>query len=139
MKKYVKIFLHRGAVFGGFGPIVAAIVYLILSYTAVGITLSGQEVFLAVISTYILAFIHAGASVFNQIEHWPLPKSILFHLAVLYFGYTACYLVNSWLPFDWRVVLIFTAVFVAVYAVVWLTVLVSIKVTQHKLNKKLIK
>ena len=33
MTKYVKQFLHRGLVFGGFGPIVAGIIYAILQST----------------------------------------------------------------------------------------------------------
>lgn len=45
MNKYVKEFLHRGLMFGGFGPIIAGIVYLILSYTLNNFSLSGSTVF----------------------------------------------------------------------------------------------
>ena len=35
-------------------------------------SLGGSEVFLGIVSIYLLAFVHAGASVFNQIEHYHL-------------------------------------------------------------------
>lgn len=137
MNKYLKSFLHRGLIFGGFGPIVTGIVYLILSYTIDDFTLSGKEMFSAIVSTYLLAFVQAGVSVFNQIEEWPLAKSLFCHFATLYFAYMLCYLVNSWIPFDWRVIAIFTAIFVALYFVIWLSVFFSIKAASKRMNSKL--
>ena len=137
MNIYLKRFLQRGIAFGGFGPIIAGIVFFILSLTLENFSLGGGEVCLAIVSTYILAFVQAGASVFNQIEEWPLPKSLLCHFASLYIAYVGCYLINSWIPFDIRVVLIFTAIFVAVYFVIWLTVYFSVKATSKRLNQKI--
>lgn len=137
MNKYVKQFLQRGLAFGGFGPIVMGIVYFILSVTLDDFSLGGGEVFLAIISTYLLAFVHAGASVFNQIERWPIAKSLLAHFATLYLVYLICYLVNSWIPFDWAVVGIFTAIFIVGYFAVWSIVLISIKATEKRLNARL--
>lgn len=137
MNKYLKEFLHRGLMFGGFGPIITGIVYLILSYTLKDLSLSGVEVFIAIVSTYVLAFVHAGASIFNQIEEWPIMKSLLVNLVTLYVAYTSCYLINSWIPFDWTIILIFTAIFVAVYLAIWLVVYLSVKATTKRFNKKL--
>lgn len=137
MKEYIKIYLHRGAVFGGFGPIVAGIVYLILHLSGVDATVGGDTMLLIIISTYLLAFIHAGSSVFNQIEHWPIAKSIFFHFTSLYLAYTICYLINSWIPFDLTVFLIYTAAFVAAYGIIWLAVVLSVKRINIKLNEKL--
>jgi hypothetical protein len=137
MKEYVKTFLHRGLIFGGFGPIVMAIVYLILSLTMDDFSLTGKEAFFAIISVYALAFIQAGASIFNQIESWSIGKSLLIHLSVLYFTYVLCYLANTWLPFEPIAVLIFTAVFIAVYAVIWITVFLVVRNTSKKLNQKI--
>ena len=108
MNIYLKNFIHRGLIFGGFGPIILSIIYAITSKVSVGLTLSGTEVAVAIISIYLLAFVHAGASVFNQIEHWSVPKSILFHMSTLYFAYIFCYLVNTWIPFNLQFILIFT-------------------------------
>ena len=137
MKKYAKEFFHRGLLFGGFGPIIIAIIYLILQNTVTNFVLSGNEVFSAIISTYLLAFVHAGASVFNQIEEWSIMKSLLCHFGLLYVIYIACYLFNSWIPFDGNVILIFTAIFVAVYFVVWGIVYFSVRGTRRKMNAKL--
>ena len=137
MNIYLKRFLQRGITFGGFGPIILGIVFLILSSTINDFSLGGREVCLAIISTYILAFVQAGASVFNQIEEWPIAKCTAIHFLTLYVVYVGCYLLNSWIPFDINVVLIFTAVFFAVYLAVWFTVVISIKATSKKLNKKI--
>lgn len=135
--KYVRSFFLRGAAFGGLGPIIAGMIYLILSFSIENFSLTGVEVFVAILSTYILAFIQAGASVFNQIEGWSIPKSIFFHLSFIYIAYVFCYLVNSWIPFDWKVILIFTGIFVLTYFIIWVSVYVSVKITSKKLNKKM--
>ena len=137
MNAYVKNFFLRGLIFGGFGPIVMAIVYFVLSLTLEDFTLSGGEIAVATLSTYLLAFIHAGASVFNQIEHWPPIKSIPIHFAFLYLAYTGCYLVNSWIPFDPMVLIIFTAIFLLAYFIIWLTVFISVKAASKRLNEKI--
>lgn len=133
MKKYVMEFLKRGMAFGGFGPIIMAIIYLIIEKTA-GLTLSGVEVFVAVISTYLLAFVQAGSSVFNQIEHWPITKSLACHFATLFVAYTACYLLNSWIPFEINVVLIFAAIFIVGYFTIWTIVYLATKSASKRLN-----
>ena len=137
MREYVKCFFLRGLIFGGFGPIVLSVIYLILSLTVDGFALNGIEVFLAIVSVYVLAFVQAGASVFNQIERWSIGKSLLIHLSVLYCAYMLCYLVNTWLPFEPIAVLIFTAIFIGVYASVWLIVFLIVKNTSKKLNQRI--
>lgn len=136
MNKYVKSFLQRGLIFGGFGPIITGIVLFIISFFA-EVTLSGAEVFTAIISTYLLAFVHAGASVFNQIEHWPIAKSLLCHLGSLYIVYSLCYIINNWIPFEMKAFLIFTAGFAAIYFTVWAIVFICVKSATKKMNAKL--
>lgn len=138
MNKYVKEFLLRGAMFSGLGPILAGIVYLCISFSIDQFTLTAQQVLLAIVSTYFLAFLQAGASVFNQIDHWPVLKSTFFHFVTIYVAYVGCYLVNSWIPFDATVVAIFTAIFVVIYLVIWLVVYFSVKATCKKFNRKLV-
>lgn len=133
----VRDFFFRGLLFGGFGPIIAGIIYLILHFTLEDLTLTGLRVFTVIVSTYLLAFVHAGASVFNQIESWPLAKSTLCHFGLLYIAYVLCYVINSWIPFEPMVLGIFTAIFAVGYAVIWLAVYVSIRVTVKRLNRSL--
>ena len=137
MNKYVKSFLHRGLVFGGFGPVVVGIVYAVLQGSISNFSLSGEEVCLAIISTYILAFLQAGATIFNQIEGWAVPKSLLCHFSILYLAYSICYLINTWIPFKLEVLLIFTLIFVIVYFVIWVTVYISVKAISKKMNTRL--
>ena len=138
MSKYVKEFLHRGLMFGGFGPIITSFVIFVLSCTKSDFSLAGKEMFLAVVSTYVLAFVHAGTSVFHQIEHWSVMKALLCQLCTLYSAYVICYLMNSWLPFDITVIAIFTCIFVAVYLVVWGIVYLCVKNTSKKMSEKLV-
>jgi len=134
MNRYIKNFLHRGMLFGGFGPIISGIVYLILSKTVDGFTLSGGEVLVGIISTYLLAFLHAGASVFNQIEHWSPLRQLACHFSCLYISYAVCYTVNSWIPFEPLFLLIFTGVFILTYLAIYLTVALIVKTTERRLN-----
>ena len=133
----VKIFLLRGLLFGALGPMVTGIVYLCLHHALDGITLGGDEVFLAILSTYLLAFVHAGAGVVYRIESWSLGRSVLCHFTLLYASYVLCYVVNDWLPFDPLSLGIFTAVFAGIYAVIWLCIFVSIRLTARRLNRRL--
>ena len=137
MNKYLKQFFLRGLMFGGFGPIIAGIVYFCISLSIDKFSLSGTEVFIGIISTYILAFIHAGVSVFNQIEEWPIAKSLLLHLGTLYIAYILCYVLNSWIPFDPIVILIFTGIFIVAYLIIWAIVYFSTKAISKKFNSKL--
>lgn len=123
--------------FGGFGPIILGIIYFILSKTINEFSLDGSEVLLGIVSTYLLAFVQAGVSVFNQIEHWSVPKSLFCHFGSLYAVYVFFYVVNSWIPFEWGVVGIFTAIFVVTYFIIWLTVYFVVKSTKKKLNSVL--
>lgn len=137
MNKYVKEYIHRGLIFGGFGPIILGIIYFILSKTVDGFMLSGLEVMIGIISTYLLAFVHAGASIFNQIEHWGISKSLLCHLSILYVAYSLCYVINTWIPFEPKVLLVFTIVFLTIYFVVWGIVYLSVKNISKNCNAKL--
>lgn len=136
-KNYIKRFMLRGLMFGGFGPVICAIVFLILSFTIEGFSLTGTQVFLAIISTYLLAFIQAGASIFNQIEEWSLIKSLSIHLITLYCAYVLCYLVNSWIPFDPMIILIFSIIFIFTYLIIYFSVLLAIKASAKRMNQKL--
>ncbi len=137
MNKYVRDFLLRGMMFSGLGPIVLGIVYFILSVSIADFSLSGGQVCLAIVSTYLIAFLQAGATVFNQIEAWPISKSLLCHFVTLYVAYVLCYLLNTWIPFKAEVVLVFTVIFVVGYFLVWGIVYAAVTATSKKLNRKL--
>lgn len=137
MNRYVKEFLIRGFLFAGGGPLVLGIIFLILQHTLPAFALNGTEVFVGILSTYLLAFLHAGVSVFNSIEHWPLAKSLAFHFLTLYLAYTVCYLINAWIPFNPMVLLIFTIIFAVSYFLVWGIVYLCVRKASQRFNKQL--
>ena len=137
MNKYLKNFLLRGLAFGGFGSIIVALVIYVISLFET-VSLNAGDMLVAVVSGYFIAFIQAGSTVFNQIEHWSILKSAGIHFLTLYMTYSICYIINSWIPFVPQVLLVFTLIFAAVYAVVYITVSLILKNTAKKLNKNLI-
>ena len=137
MNGYLKSFLNRGLIFGGFGPIILGVVYMCIGFSGVGILLGGVELLIAIASTYLLAFIQAGASVFNQIEGWSVARSLLFHLSSIYLAYVGTYLVNSWIPFEPIVLIIFTAVFVLTYFVIWIAVCLVTRAVTKRMNERI--
>ena len=137
MSKYIKDFLFRGFMFSGLGPIVLGIVYWILSLTIVDFSLTGEQVLIAIISTYLLAFIQAGATVFEQIDSWSPMKSLLFHISSLYITYVLVYLVNSWIPFKIEVILLFTLIFITLFLLIWFIVYFVVRRLTIKMNSKL--
>ncbi|MBR3617653.1 MAG: DUF3021 domain-containing protein [Acholeplasmatales bacterium] len=137
MNKYVKEFLKRGLIFSGFGPIIAGIVYMCIESSGIDLNLTAGTVFLAIITTYIIAFVQAGISVFNQIDTWSKAKSLFFQITSIYIVYMGGYLINNWIPFKIEVIIIFTSVYIATYLAIWLTVYLITKNMTKKLNDKL--
>lgn len=87
MKKFVLEFLRRGFAACGMGPIILAILYLILQQTAAVETLTVNQVCIGIFSITALAFIAGGMNAIYQIERLPLMVAILIHGSVLYISY----------------------------------------------------
>ena len=137
MKKFVLEFLRRGLIASGIGPIVLAIVYLILQQTAAVETLSVNQVCIGIFSITALAFIAGGMNAIYQIERLPLMVAILIHGGILYISYLVTYLLNDWLDFGALPIIVFSAVFVVGYIVIWTIIYSIIKRNTAKLNKML--
>ncbi len=137
MKKFVLEFLRRGLIASCIGPIVLAIVYLILQQTAAVETLSVNQVCIGIFSITALAFIAGGMNAIYQIERLPLMVAILIHGGVLYISYLITYLINDWLNFCALPIIVFSAVFVVGYIVIWAIIYSISKRNTDKLNKML--
>ena len=137
MKKFVLEFLRRGLIAAGIGPIVLAIIYLILQQVSAIETLSVNQVCIGIFSITALAFIAGGMNAIYQIEQLPLMVAILIHGGVLYIGYLGTYLLNDWLDFGILPIIVFTAIFVVGYIVIWAIIYSIIKRNATKLNKML--
>ena len=134
-KKDVIEFFKRGLMFGGFGSIIVGLILFIISMVEKDFKIEGWQLFVAIISGYIIAFVQAATTVFHTIEKWSPIKSLLLQLVCLYVVYIGAYLINNWIPFDYKVIFIFTAIFVASYFIIWLIVYLCIKATSKRLNK----
>jgi len=139
MKKYVKEFLHRGLLCMGFGPLVLAIVFAILSLCGVVQTLAVSEMVLGIFTITVVAFVAAGVSVVYKIEELPLLYAILIHGVTLYVDYLAIYLVNGWLKDGVTPLIVFTVVFVLGFLLTWMIVYLFIRKDIKKMNRRIIK
>lgn len=132
--KYYKQFFLRGLVAMGFGPIVLAIVYLILGITGVAEAISVYEMALGIITITALAFLCGGITVVYQIEELAISKAITLHGIIIYIAYAVVYLTNGWLAEGAAPFLIFTAIFIVGYLLVWLIIYFVTKRGTKKLN-----
>ena len=137
MKKNVLGFLRRGFYACGLGPIVLAVLYLILFNAGKIEMLSVYEVCIGIFSLTALAFIAGGMNVIYRIERLPLMLAILIHGVVLYISYLVTYLINDWLEAGWLPILVFSGVFVIGYLVIWVSIYSVVKRNTKKVNEML--
>ena len=112
MKKTIIEFFQRGLIACGFGPLVLAIIYLILKQNNVIEILTVNQVCTGIFSLSLLAFVAGGMNVIYQIERLPLMLAILIHGGVLYICYLGTYLLNDWLKTGTFPILVFTIIFI---------------------------
>ena len=137
MKKVALEFLRRGVMSCGVGPIILAVLYLILHHNGVVENVSVKELCVGIFSLSALAFVAGGINALYQLERLPLMAAILIHGSVLYVSYLVTYLVNGWLEWGRVPVLVFTGIFVVGYLVIWAVIYFVIKRKTKNLNKML--
>ena len=137
MKKDALEFLRRGVMSCGVGPIILAVLYLILHHNGVVENVSVKELCVGIFSLSALAFVAGGINALYQLERLPLMAAILIHGSVLYVSYLVTYLVNGWLEWGRVPVLVFTGIFVVGYLVIWAVIYFVIKRKTKNLNKML--
>ena len=137
MKKVALEFLRRGVMSCGVGPIILAVLYLILHHNGVVENVSVKELCVGIFSLSALAFVAGGINALYQLERLPLMAAILIHGSVLYVSYLMTYLVNGWLEWGRVPVLVFTGIFVVGYLVIWAVIYFVIKIKTKNLNKML--
>ena len=135
MKNNIVEFCRRGLTACGFGPVILAVVYMILHHNSVIETLTVNQVCIGIFSLSALAFIAGGMNIIYQIEHLPLMPAIFIHGLVLYISYLITYLINDWLEAGTITVLFFTVIFIAGYLVVWVVIYLITRHNTIKLNR----
>ena len=135
MKKHMLDFIRRGLTAWGLGPVILAVLYLILQQKGVLETLSVSQVCIGILSLSALAFIAGGMNALYQIEQLPLMMAILIHGGVLYLSYLATYLVNDWLEWGIAPILVFSGIFVVGYFIIWAIIYWIIKKNTDQINE----
>ena len=121
----------------GIGPVVLAVLYLILGRLGRLETLTVSQACTGIFSLSGLAFLAGGINALYQVERLPLMGAIALHSGVLYLDYIGIYLINGWLKSQFIPILIFTGIFLAGYAVIWLCIWLVTKKSTAALNTKL--
>ena len=137
MKKLILEFLRRGVSACGLGPIVLAVLYLILQAQGGIEVLTVNQTCVGIFSLSALAFVAGGMNALYQIERLPLMVAILIHGSVLYISYLGAYLVNGWLEGGMVPILVFSGIFLVGYLVIWAIIYSIIKKNTAKLNEVL--
>lgn len=135
MKKTILEFCRRGIMACGFGPLVLAVLYLILRDQAGLETMTVEQVCRGIFSLAALAFVAGGMNVIYQIERLPLMIAILIHGGVLYLSYLGTYLFNGWLEWGTTPILVFSGIFGASYLAIWAVIYAVIRKRTDRLNE----
>ena len=134
MKKITWEFIRRGLSVCGLGPLVLAVLYLVLQQQGSLQSLTVNEVCLGIFSLSALAFLAGGLNVLYQIERLPLMVAILIHGCGLYISYLITYLLNDWLEWGSAPILVFSGIFVVGYLAIWAVIYAVIKRNTEKIN-----
>ena len=137
MKNRVKNFLFRGLLVSSGGPLIFAIIMLILNLCNVDTMSNGIVIFKAIISTWLLAFICGGASIIWNEEKLGLGTQMLIHGSALYISYLSMYLINGWLKDGIIGVLVFSVIFIVTYAIIMVIIYITEKKRAERFNKEL--
>lgn len=135
MKKHILEFVRRGLTAWGFGPLVLAVLFLVLKQQGLVETLTVEQVSMGIFSLSALAFIAGGMNFIYQIEPLPLMVAILIHGSVLYVSYLVTYLLNGWLEWGGVPIGVFSGIFVLGYLAIWAVIYAIIRRNTAKINK----
>ena len=135
MKSYIKGFIRRGLAACGLGPLVLAVLYLILHRQGVIDILTVEQVCLGIFSLTGLAFVAGGLNVIYRIERLPLMAAISVHGGVLYAAYLLTYLLNGWLEQGILPILVFTGIFLIGYLTIWAVIYAIVRRNTDQLNR----
>ena len=134
MKRFILNFLRRGAVAAGIGPVVLAVVYLILGANGSLPSLTPAQAAVGIFSLTLLAFIAGGLNALYAIERLPLMLAVLIHGGVLYLTYLGTYLINGWLESGLIPMIVFSVIFAVGYFVIWAVVYAIVKRSTARVN-----
>lgn len=119
MKKHALEFLRRGLTACGLGPVVLAVIYLVMQHHGLVQSLTVNQVCIGIFSLSALAFVAGGMNFIYRIEQFPFMVAVSIHGGILYICYLLTYLVNGWLEWGITPVLVFSVIFILGYLAIW--------------------
>ena len=134
MRRNLLEFLRRGVVSCGIGPVVLAVIYLILEASGVSQELTAGRVAVGIFSLSALAFVAGGMNFLYRIERLSLMAAVSIHGGVLYVCYLGTYLINGWLAWGMIPIIVFTAIFAVGYVIIWVAVYGMVKRRTERIN-----
>ncbi len=137
MKKYITGFIHGGLLSCGLGPIILAVIYLILQMLGVVETVSVERISTEILTVTLLAFVAGGLNIIYKIDSLPLIVAIFIHGAVLYLDYLVIYSLNGWISIGLKGYISFTVCFAVGFAVIWAIIYIATKKDTDRLNERL--
>ena len=137
MKQHMSDFFRRGMTACGLGPLVLAVLYLILYQRGDLDILTVPQVVRGILSLTALAFVAGGMNTLYRIERLPLMAAISLHGGVLYLSYLGAYLLNGWLKWGAAPIGVFTGIFVLGYLAIWAIIYTVTKRNTARVNAAL--
>ena len=135
MKRNVLEFIRRGMMACGLGPIILAVLYLILHHRGYLDTLTVEQVSMGIFSISALAFVAGGMNAIYQIERLPLMAAISIHGGILYVSYLITYLLNDWLKWGIAPIAVFSGIFILGYLIIWMIIYFTTRKKTERINE----
>lgn len=136
-ERIVNKFCLRGMMFASGGPLTYGIVMLILYLCGEDTTSDGLMIFRGILSTSILAFLVAGASILWQEERLGLAGALVIHGLFLYISYFIVYVINGLIAIELKSIGIFTLVFIIFYSLLYIVLYTVERIKVGKINSGL--
>ncbi|MBR2131791.1 MAG: DUF3021 domain-containing protein [Oscillospiraceae bacterium] len=133
MKKFLSIFVKRGLMMAGWGPLMLAFGYGMGNITSS----SPQATCMGILTMLLLGFLIGGMSAVYCVERLPFLSAVLLHFGVPYIAALFIYLLNGWIPMQMERIFWFTVVAWTEMAVTWLITYHWNKRRIRKINRKL--
>ncbi|MBR2896012.1 MAG: DUF3021 domain-containing protein [Oscillospiraceae bacterium] len=133
MKKFLSVFVKRGLMMAGWGPLMLAFGY---GMETISIS-SPQASCMGILTMLLLGFLIGDMSAVYCVERLPLFSAVLLHFGVPYIAALFIYLLNGWIPMQMERIFWFTVVAWTEMAVTWLITYHWNKRRIRKINQKL--
>lgn len=135
----LKTSMHRGIMGIAGANLLSPLIALIISSVTddfSGITITQYILF--TLSSSMIGFSFAAASVFFQMESFSRLKATVLHFVCLITSYFVAGMISGWIVFDKRILITITS-FLVSYAISFFSIIIGLKINENKINEALLK